>query len=225
MAGECHLSAADGPDVQVVHAAHVGHAGEHTAHVVHVDAPGRGLHQHVDRLAQQVPGRVEHQHTDQYRGGGIGPAPAEGPDQAAGGHGAHAAEGVGDHVQPGTAHVQAVVATGLEDPHADEVHQQAAGCDGQHRGTRHGLRVGEALDRLAHDQHRHHDQRDTLGQRCEDLRAHAAVGPALAGGARGDPGREQRQAESGRVGEHVAGIGEQGQGAGQQAADDLGDHI
>ena len=37
----------------------------------------------------------------------------------------------------------------------------------------------------------------------------------------GEPDRDQREADRGRVGEHVAGVGEQRQGAGDEPGDDL----
>ena len=102
---------------------------------------------------------------------------------------------------------------------------QAAGRDDQHRAGRDVRRVGEPADRL--DQHEDRDagEQHGVGQRGEHLEPVEAeralrVGGGPAGG--GDRGERHRDAE--HVGEHVPGVGEQGQRAGQQRGDRLDHH-
>ena len=106
----------------------------------------------------------------------------------------------------------------LEQAQGHQVDQQPQQGDRQHRPPQHRHRFLEAPDRLEHDPAGDAEQDQSVDERRQDLEAMVAVAAARVGGPRrqaeGDPG----QAERGTVGQHVAGIGQQRQGARQPAA-------
>ena len=78
-------------------------------------------------------------------------------------------------------------------------------------------RVDQAADALEQDQQGEHEQRDAVGLGREDLDALEAVGHHALRRPRGEPDRHQRERDRGRVGEHVAGVREQRERAGERA--------
>ncbi len=102
-----------------------------------------------------------------------------------------------------------------------EVDGQADARDRGHQPAGRRLGVGEAPHRLDHDQDRDRAQQRAVGQRGEDLVAREAVGLAVRRGALGGNRGGQRDAQRDDVHRHVRGVGEQGQGAGADAAGDL----
>ena len=71
---------------------------------------------------------------------------------------------------------------------------------------------------------RDREQRDAVDERDEHGEAVEAVGAAPVGRLPREPEADPGEREAREVGQHVAGIGEQRQRAGENAADDLGDH-
>jgi hypothetical protein len=69
------------------------------------------------------------------------------------------------------------------------------------------------------------EQEDGVGDGGQDLGAMEAVRPAGCGRPGGHPERRERHREAEDVGEHVAGVGEQRERAGEEAADHLGDEV
>ena len=82
----------------------------------------------------------------------------------------------------------------------------------------------QPLDRLVDDPGGDGEQREAVGERDQHLEAVEAISASPVGGAprqaKAEPGKRQR----GEIGEHVAGIGEQRERAGDDAAGDLGEH-
>ena len=85
-------------------------------------------------------------------------------------------------------------------------------------------RVAQALDRLPRDPDRQDEERAHVDLRRQHLGPAEAEGPLVVGCPAREPRRHQRQAQRGRVGEHVARVGDQRQRPGQPAADRLGHH-
>ena len=133
------------------------------------------------------------------------------------------AEGVGDHVAHRGGDVEARVRVRVEDPRGDEVDDQPERGDHQHQPALDLGRVAEAAPGLDEDPDRDRDERDAVEERGEDLRPPVAERLRRAAGPGREPRREQRDPQRENVGEHVRGVGEQRQAAGDQAADDLGD--
>ena len=84
-----------------------------------------------------------------------------------------------------------------------------------------GRRCGEPLDRLDDDERGQAEQQQRVDGGGQDLGAGVAEGAAVGGGPGRHVGGEHRQADAGRVGGHVRGVGQQHQGAADQRADDL----
>ena len=106
-------------------------------------------------------------------------------------------------------------------PCRGEVAGQADHAQHDHADALDVGRVGEAPDRRDHDRDRDRDQREAVGERREHLGALEAERPPRAGGPRRHRGREQPQRDRADVGEHVAGVGEQRERAGDDPADGL----
>jgi hypothetical protein len=85
-------------------------------------------------------------------------------------------------------------------------------------------RVDQPSHRLDPDHRGQHQQRDAVHLGREDLDPFQAEGHRAAGGAAAEPDGEEREADRGRVGEHVGGVGEQRQRVGDDAGDHLGRH-
>ena len=113
----------------------------------------------------------------------------------------------------------------MQKPKPCEIHGQPAHGDGHHRDALDGLRLPKPAVSLNENQDRNGRQRGTVGQCREDLCAVVTVGPPGGGWTLGDPQGEQAQTECGHVGEHVPGVGQQGQRIGKDASGDFGDHV
>ncbi len=98
------------------------------------------------------------------------------------------------------------------------------GRDDDHRPALHGRRIDQAPHGFVAEEHDQHGQGHAVDLRREDLGALEPVGVGAGRGSGGQPDREQRERDRARVGEHVPGVGEQGQGARREADDDLDDH-
>jgi hypothetical protein len=112
-----------------------------------------------------------------------------------------------------------------EDHERHQVDDEAARRDGEHAGARHRGRCAQALHRLEQDHGCDRQQRGAVHERGQDLGAVVAEGEARARGPVGDPEREEGERQGADVPEHVAGVGEERQRAGEHAARHLGEHV
>ena len=131
---------------------------------------------------------------------------------------------VGGDVQIGAAHVQALPLRAGHEREDGEVHDDP---DQRHDGHDPGLHLGrrdQPADRRVDDQEPDHHERDSVRLRGEDLRAREPERPPAAGRQGRCPGCEEREPERRGVGQHVARVREQGEGAGHDPEHDLGDH-
>ena len=216
--------AGDRPGVQVVDVGDTVRADQVLADHLDVDAGRRRLEQHAHAVAQQRPRARQDQHRDQQGGDRVGPVEAGGEhDQAGDDRGGRperrrrAPRGTRracSATRPRRAASRAIETRLATRPTAaktsicaastlDRVEQSSYAGDGE----------------VAADPEQH----DRVDQGGEDLGAVVAERPARRGGQRGDVRRGERQHDRGGVGEHVARVGEQGQRAGQDGADEL-DH-
>ena len=115
-------------------------------------------------------------------------------------------------------------AAAMQDPERDRVDDQAGGGDDQHGAADHRHRLHEALHRLPGDGDRDEEQRQPVDEGGQHLEAVEAVGALPVGGARRDPHGEPGERQRRGIGQHVAGVGEQRQRPGDDAADRLGQH-
>ena len=105
-----------------------------------------------------------------------------------------------------------------------EVDDDAGERDPEHDAAVHVRRRDETPHRRVHDEERDHQQRDAVRLRREDLAPPEAEGPGAPRRLGGEPQGDERRGERGRVGEHVARVGEEGERSGDERGDHLAGH-
>jgi hypothetical protein len=191
---------------------------------VHVDVRWHGLEQDIGRLAHEPPSAPEDEQRDEDRHDGIDGRPPGRQDDDSRGDRAHGAQQVAQDVEVGPPHVQVVVRMPVEQARPDHVDGQTHDRHAEHEAAVHLGGGREALVGFAHDQSGDHEQAGAVHERREDLQARVPIRPPTARRPAGEPQREYRERERGDVGEHVAGVREQRERAGQHAADRFGHH-
>ncbi len=212
----------DRPRVQVVHVEDAVHPPHVLPDLTHVDPPGRGLEQHVEGVAQEVQGARQHQAADHDGGDGVGRRPAGAEDDERGDDDRDRSQRVGEHLQVGAADVERLRSPPVEHGEGHQVHDQPDAGDDEHRAGLDLRRVADPPDRLGEHEHRDGDEQEAVRDRGEDLDPLPAERASSASRPLGERDRAERQRDADRVGRHVPGVGEQGQGAGHDRADHLG---
>src|SRR6266567_3544185 len=191
-----------------------------------VEMARRGFEQHIDDTSQQPDSAGNHEHADHRGDDRVGGGPASGQDDDRGEHRAERSEQVAEHLEEGGADVQALFGTCVQQRHADERDDQTAACHQEHwQRLDFDARRGEALQSSQDDPAHHDDQRQSVDQRGQDLRSIEAVGLAGGGGSAREANGGYRHAQSEDVAQQVAAIGQECQGAGEPAADNLRQHV
>ena len=128
------------------------------------------------------------------------------------------ADGVGEHLEVGALDVQRLLGALAQERERDEVGHEAGDGDDEHRAGEHVDRIAEAADRLDEDVDGDAEQQHRVGQGGEDLQAvqaERAVRALVAAAGEVDGGEGHADADD--VGEHVAGVRQQGERAGDDA--------
>ena len=113
----------------------------------------------------------------------------------------------------------------VQEPEDREVRREADGGDDRHEPEVDGVTArAEPLDRLPADPPGEDEERADVDLRGEHLRAPVAERPLVVRRARREVGGDERDAERAGVGEHVARVRDEGEGARDDPADGLGDH-
>ncbi len=210
--------------MEIVDPGHAFDGAQSSDQVVHVEMAGGALHQNVHRLVHEAPRGDDDQGGDGERGDEIGSHPPREPDRRSRRQRTQRAQQVTDDVEPRAVHVEAPLPVAVpQHRQRRTIDEQSAGRDAHHRSGEHLVRIAEALDRFPHQPHDDEPQEQTVDQGRQDLDARQGPGVPRGGGATGHPERPQREQERRRVGEHVAGVGEQREAARDERADDL-DH-
>ncbi|KAF1336044.1 hypothetical protein FI667_g560, partial [Globisporangium splendens] len=124
----------------------------------------------------------------------------------------------------------AVAVAVAQDLHQDQVHQEPDARDDEHQLAVYALlRVGlealeEALDRGVHEHAREHPDHQHARDRADHLGTLEAKAQARRRRQRRGPDRKQRDTEARDVREQVRGVRHDRERAGEEPADDLGDH-
>ena len=111
------------PDMQVVHVLNLGHVLRMTLHGVQIDALGRGLHEDVDRLADDAPRVPDDIHAHDHRDQRIEPIQLPNPDGDAAQDDSHGRERVTKQMQVSRADVQVVLPVAMQHDDRDQVGQ------------------------------------------------------------------------------------------------------
>ena len=127
-------------------------------------------------------------------------------------------------MEEGAAHVQVFAVGAVQDGERQKVHDQAADCHDQHQVGHDDEAVVKPVDRLDYDPDRDGEQGESVDERGQHREAAEAEGAFRirrpSGHAEADPGKR----ETAEVRQHVAGVGHQGQRAGEDAAHKLDSH-
>ena len=111
--------------------------------------------------------------------------------------------------------VEIVAAAAMQDEIGRDVDGEAEGGDQQHWSAQHLDGVAQAGDRLGDDPDGDHEQRRAIDQGGQHLEAGMAVGAGRCCRASADPEGVPGETQRRRIGEHVAGIGQESQRAGR----------
>jgi hypothetical protein len=222
--GNVH-SGRQGPHVKVVDVGDALDPGQGGGDVGDVEAGRGGLQQDAQRVASQLGGAGEDEQAHRHGDDGVGVRPAGERDDDGGDDDTGRAQQVAQHLEVGAADVDALRRSRTQNRQRHQVGDETDGGDDQHRGGRHLGRAGEAPDRFVQHPGGHAEQQHRVGQGRDHLEAVQAEGaPGVGGGPAHRDDRRQRHGDAERVGGHVRGVRQQGQGVGQQAADQLGEH-
>ena len=212
------------PDVQVVDLDDAGSAGHRAADDLRVRAARGRLEQHAAGVAHEAPAAPQHQRRDAQRGDPVGGVEAPGEHGETGERGGDRRGHVGEVVQERAAHVQALAARARQRPGGDAVDGRAGQADDQHDRAVDLGRVGDPLHGRDRDQARQHEQADAVDLGAQDLGPPEAERVGAARRALRQAHGHERERDRAGVGEHVTGVGEQRQRAGDQSGDHLDDH-
>ena len=125
-------------------------------------------------------------------------------------------------MQDGAAHVEAFAVAAMQNEEVDDVDDEAEPGDDQHRSAQHRRRVVDAVERLDSTIHSADgEDGDAVGVGDQRLDPVEAVGEARGrlpvGEVEGIPGEPERD----RIRQHVAGVGQQRERSGVEAAEPL----
>src|SRR5436189_51631 len=216
--------AGDGPDVEVVHRGHAGDGRDPVVDVREGDVRGRRLEQHVRALFYQPPGAAQDQQGDQYRDDWVGLHPPSGQDDHAREQGADRAEQVAHDVEVRAALVERVVVAAMQDRRPKGVGRQSYACDDQEQRPVHLCGGLEPAVGLEPDTERDHDQGRPVHERRQDLQPQQSERPLRRHRPLCQCRHDERQAQRGHVGQHVARVGQQGQRVCAPPAHGFGNH-
>ena len=153
-----------------------------------------------------------------------GPAGSAEQDADGGGDGAEASGGVAHDVLPGAFEVEAGVAIAVQEEQAADVGEEADDGDREHQAGADGGGFGETFPGFVQDAAGDEEQQGAVEEGGEGFGAALAEGALIGGGAEAAAEGPPGGAEGGGVGQHVAGVGHEGQRAAEPAADELDDH-
>lgn len=179
----------------------------------HEDGPG---------MAEETEGARDDEGGDREGDKGVEAAPGPESDGEGRDDNGDRAEGIGHGFEGGAADVQVVVGVAVKDAEDEEVDREAGDADGDDRGgIEFGRAAAESAERLEDDVRGDETEEGDVDGDSEHLGAGVAEGTAGVGRAAGDGGGGESEEEPGGIGEHVAGIGDKGEGAREVAGHSL----
>ena len=219
--GERGLGGGERPDVEVVHLSDAMEGGEVGGDVGVGDAGGDAVHGEVSGLAQGAPTAPDDDGDDGEADRRVDPQPAGEHDRAGADDNAEGDGGVGQHVLEGGFDVEVVVAAAKE-PGGKAVDDDASCSDGHDGRALDGGGVEETVGGFERDGAAAHQQDHGVGESRKDRGAAPAIGAVERGRAGGKGSGEPGQEQAEDVAEIMGCVGEQGDGAGEDAIGELG---
>ena len=190
--------------------------------LVRVDALRRDVEEDAAALAEQMPRRPEDEPGDEQARNRVEAVLPGEQDQEPGDRGPGERGEVCRQMEERAAHVQALAAAARQHHRRDEVHRHARKRDAEHEAATHVLRIDQPADGLVDDPAADERERGAVHLRRQHAHAAEAKGPPAGCRPAGHRRRAEGHRERGRVGEHVTGVGEERERAGENPEDDLG---
>lgn len=193
--------------------------------VVRVDVDGHALHEDASGVPNQRDTRLDHQPCDDERHDRVRTVEAGEQDDGRRDRRADEREQVVEHVLERTLHGHALAVRLADGPGREHVHDDTDQRGHQHVRTVDIRHLEQVVDRVARHQCAETHQRHTADQGRQDADALEPEGHAVVG-------RPVRQVDGGdrhheleHVGEHVSGVADQGLRVGDEAYEDLAEHV
>ncbi len=183
------------------------------------------LEEDADGPAAESVGARQDPQADRGADDGVDPGPAEHLEQDGGDDDADRAKRVREDLEVGAFDVQALLRSLSEEREGDEVHDEPERGDDEHRYAEDLGFSAEAPDGLDEHVDGHAEQEQRVDEGGEDLepveaeRVLTGLGPALVPAGELDGGEGHAKPDD--IGEHVARVGQQGEGVGEDPADGL----
>ncbi len=203
--------------MQVMDPFHPAHALDGPPYLGQLDVGGHPLEQHVHRLAEQGPGAGEDEEADAGGDEGVGVVPPRRPHHERGHDHAQGREHVGEDLEIGPLDVEVVPGAGTQEEDSRQVHPQAEHAQGEHAAALHHGGVAEPLQGLVQDEEADAHEDGPVHERGQDLDPMVPVGACLGGRALRHLHGEEGEAEADHVRQQMAGVGQEGEAARQQA--------
>ena len=200
------------PDVDVMNFRNVRHPGhDQFLHGVDIEPLGRAFQQHMRTAFDQRPGAFQNQRRDRHRQQRVDQGPARVNDHDGRNDGGNRTQQVTRHVQGSSAHVEVVLVASVQHNERNQVDHQARDRDDEHRLAEHVTRVDEAPRGLEQDPADHRQQTQAVDEGGKDLESLVAISQRAIRRSFAHMKGHGRQRQRHRVGEHVAGVGQQRQ--------------
>ncbi|CAM2197286.1 protein of unknown function [Paraburkholderia kururiensis] len=176
------------------------------------------------RRPHDAPRALENHDGDEDRENRVDRRPARQQNHARGHDGRHRAQHVAQHMQPCPAQIEVFAVAAVKNEKRDHVRRKTRNRHDHHRLACNGHGRGEPLHGLDHDPRGNDEERAAIHERSENFEPFVAVGKLRGSGALAVVNGDPAEAERGGVADHVAGVGEQRERAGNQAAHHLHHH-
>ncbi len=223
VSGERGEGRRDAPDVDVVE-------GDDAADVLSgfgngggIEAGGRTFEEDRGGLAEEVDGAGDDERGDEEGRQGIDEGRGAERDGEGGGDDEDGAEGVGERLEGRAPDVEVVVCVPVQDAKDEDVDGEADDGGKEDGSGGDMVTAVEALQRFVDDEARDGCEEGNVERDGEDFGAGVAEGAAGIGRASGDGGGTEGECEAEAIGEHVARIGNEGDGAEGEADSELSD--
>ncbi len=224
MRGQGGQASGDRRCVQVVHVGDVFELKDVPAYLVQVE-PGRGeLHEHPGGVAHQNDRARHDQSRDQEPCNRVGLLEPGRGDHNRGHDHPERAECIVDHLQERCPHIEVRAAARGEDHDRDHIRREADDAEHEHLSRGDLRRLEQASDTFDGGVSAHHQQQCGLPECGDHLDASESPGPLRISRPQHQRRRDQRDQQTGRVGDRVCGVRQQRQAAGDDGTDRLRDH-